>query len=263
MNVHPKPLVLAVLSATLLGAAYASPACAKDFGVVAQVWPITERDIREIVAEQSSQVDWGSVNKQVVESGKTFLNRLPRRNLAQATQLETKYIDPSIVLNSDVKVPVKTASGYEWQIAYKAGERVNTLAKIRPATAMLYFDGRDPEQVEFAKDLASDIHYRVVPIEASGEDFPGVLKSFNRPVFFASQVQLTRFAVDKLPALVYPASGKYALFIANTVFPKPYRVNQVTALWPGPADGAGVGYAPTSAQSGGAPQVVTVPGAKK
>ncbi|MBC8738535.1 hypothetical protein F6X40_17385 [Paraburkholderia sp. UCT31] len=251
MAATTKPIIVAVLSAALLGAAFIPKAQAKDFGVVAQVWPITERDIREIVAEQVSQVDWSAANKQVVESGKTYLNRLPRRNLPTATQLATKYIDPSIVLNSDVKVPVKTASGYEWQIAYKAGEKVNTLAKFRPATAMLYFDGRDPEQVAFAKTLASDIHYRVVPIEASGEDFQGVLKSFNRPVFFASQVQLTRFAIDKLPALIYPASGKYALFLANTVFPKPYQVSQVTSLWPGPETGTpGVSYSPTGAPAG-------------
>lgn len=208
-------------------------AVAKDLGTQAQVWEIAEQDFREVVLSEAARVDWSKKNQELKDNAQSYTANLPKRNFSEATKTETKYIDPSIQLTSDIKIPVKGSDGnYSWQVYYKKGQSLNPLTKLRPPNALFFFDGRSPEQVALAKELTSSPLSRVVPLEASGENFSDVVKDFGRPVFYAFDAQIQRFAIDRLPALVYPGSGQYSLYLATTVFAKPYRVDQIRAYWP-------------------------------
>lgn len=228
---HKKLQVLALMASGALGVG--SAAQATDLGTQAKVWDITEQDMREIVLTEAARVDWAQKNKELRENAQSYTDNLPKRALPEADKTETAYIDPSIQLSSDIKIPVKGPDGkYTWQVHYAKGMSLNPLAKVRPVTALLFFDARSPEQVAFAKELVSDPLSRIVPLEVSGDNFQEVVKDFGRAVFYAFDAQLARFNVTKLPALVYPGSGKYSLYLANTVFAKPYRAASVAAVWP-------------------------------
>lgn len=225
----------AVLALTFFGSlGVATLAHAHDLGTQARVWEISEPDFREAVLAEAAKVDWQQKNKELKDSAQNFTANLPKRALPEADKPETKYIDPSIQLSSDIKIPVKDKDGnYAWQVYYKKGQSLNPLAKVRPVTALLFFDARSPEQVAFAKAATADPMSKIVPLEVSGENFQDVVKDFGRTVFYAYDAQVQRFAITKLPALVYPGSGQYANYIANTTFAKPYRVDAIKAAWPG------------------------------
>lgn len=220
----------------MAGAAFlaaATSASATDLGVQARVWQITEQDIRELIAAQMAEVDWSEKEDELKTSAKNYTKNLPQRSLPEAEKTETKYIDMSIQLSSDIKIPVKGADGkYTWQVYYKKGMMMNPLSKVRPVEALLYFDGRSPEQTAFAKEVTADPFSNIIPIEASGEAYDRTLKEFDRIVFYGYEPQIQRFNITKLPALIYAGEGKYSQYMANTVFAKPYKAATLSAVWP-------------------------------
>ena len=236
MNLSNVNLIKAsTLAAVLLVCVLPTAALAVDLGVQANTWEITERDMRELVLADAAKVDWSKKNDEVKESARNYTANFPKRNLPELDKTETKYLDMSIQLSSDIKIPVKGADGkYTWQVYFKKGQSFNPLTKIRPVEALLYFDARSPDQVAFAKEATKGMFSGVVPIEVSGEKFDETLKQFTRPVFYGFDVQIQRFSITALPALIYPGTGKYSLYMANTVFAKPYSVAEVRRLQPTP-----------------------------
>jgi len=221
------------LSALLVQGFLATPfAFGHDLGVQGKVFSITERDMRELVMESAARHDWSREQSQLKSSGEHYLDSFPLRALTPADKTETYYIDPSITLNSDINVPVRGVDGqYAWQTYYKKGMQINPLDKERPVTALLYFDARDSAQAAFAKTASADPAFKVVPIEVSGSNYLETIKYFGRPVFHATDAQISRFSLSKLPALVYPGDGKYSRFLAVTVFAQPYRVDLLQKYW--------------------------------
>src|SRR5690606_8973494 len=90
---------------------------AKDYGVQGQIWAIAERDMREVVLEQASRVDWSAKNQELEESARTYLDRLPKRFLPVAQKTTTVWTDPSVQTTEDVLAPVKQPDGsFAWQV---------------------------------------------------------------------------------------------------------------------------------------------------
>jgi conjugal transfer pilus assembly protein TraW len=219
-----KLLLVAALAASCLGSANA-----KDLGVQGQIWPITEIDFRQLMLESASKADLNKVQTSV----NNFFDTFPRRVLPSPDKTNTRYIDPSITVSNDIKAPVMDAQGnYQWTTLYTKGQRVNPLEKQRPLTAMLYFDGGNEEQVKFVKAAMANNPMRIIPVETAGANVKNLSKAFSRPVFYANEEMMARFRVSELPALLYPGSGDYSLYLGLTAFAAPYKVPELEAVWP-------------------------------
>lgn len=224
---------------TLLGLALAAgyclsaPAWAHDLGVQGQLWPIQEVDLRELITEQVAKVNWDAINAQMVQSVKTFFDDLPQYGLPLAQTTKTVWVDPSIILNKPIVLPVKDADGnYAWRQEYPAGTKVNPLDYVTPISRMLFFSGNDPEQVAFVKAVLRAHPNNVMPVETDGN--PTVLsKAIQRPVFYASTPLLTRFGIQKIPSLLGAGRGEYSHYLAVTQMAPPYSVETVDAAWYG------------------------------
>lgn len=210
----------------------AAVAGAKDLGVQGNVWPIVEPDIRQLLVENAAKVDWSKTQQKLKESAETYLDRLPKRRLPVAEVTRTDYMDPSIVLTSDIQAPVKQADGkYRWQVLFPKGMKVNPLHSQRPVTAFLMFDGSDEEQRELVKNVLALEKMRIVPVEAGAGDIAKTNEYLGRPVFHASDAMLARFNVTYLPALVYPGTGAYSDYIAVTSYARPFKAEPVLLTW--------------------------------
>ncbi|KWU17883.1 hypothetical protein [Burkholderia cenocepacia] len=218
-------LLLALASVSVL-------AHAKDYGVQANVWPITEIDIRRLLLESAARVDWAKVNQEALDSGKQYLANLPKRQLPSIEHTATTYIDPSIVLTSDIQAPVKQADGsFQWQILYPKGTKVNPLDAVRPHTAFLLFDGANPEQVAMVKAVLARSNDRVVPVEAGGGDLSKLAGDFTHEVFHADDAMIARFQVNFLPSLVFPGTGTNSRSIGVAAFSAPFKPEEVLQSW--------------------------------
>lgn len=218
---------------TCLVAATCSGLGAKDLGVQGNVFPIVERDIREMLAAQAAGVDWSVKQDEIQESAKRYLDDLPKRVLSVVDKTTTVWFDPSIVLTSDIQVPVKGADGeYTWQVLAAKGSRVNPLEQNRPVTAMFFFDGSDPDQLKLVEQVLMQETLRVVPVEAGRGSVRESHERLARPIFHANDAMVNRFQVRHLPTLVYPGSGQYRLNLGITSFARPFNAAEVLASWP-------------------------------
>lgn len=217
-------LRLSAIIALLVLSAAPSASCAKDLGVQGTVWPITERDIRELVIESAARADWKDVQKDMKESANSYAGRLPSRTMPVAAKTETRWIDPSIKVDSDIKVPVKQANGeFVWQVLHKAGTTVNPLSVTRPNNAMLFFSGTDREQVALMKRLWAAAPGMIMPIDVSGANVQKLSETAGFPVFYAHDAMLSRFNIDRAPSLLYPGAGDRKLYLGLTTLSRPYR----------------------------------------
>jgi hypothetical protein len=220
-----------VLALTLVSSAWAY---AHDLGVQGRVWDITEIDIRQLVMESAVRANFGQYQNQREVSAKKFLDNLPKRTMGVTEQTETRWIDPSIEIASDIQGagPNPTTREYEWSTMFKKGTRVNPLLVYRPVTAMLFFDGTSKEQIEFVENVLKEDRYgRVTLVEASGSNVGKLTKSFGRPVFYANEQMIQRFNITVSPALLYPGSKEHEGLLGLTMFASPYQVSALKAAW--------------------------------
>ncbi|EEF25409.1 conserved hypothetical protein [Ricinus communis] len=219
-----------LLALALTGAAVL--AYAKDYGVQANVWPITEIDIRRLLLESAARVDWSKVNSEAQESGRQYLSNLSKRQLPTIDHSAVSYFDPSIVLTSDIQAPVKQADGtYQWQVLYPKGTKVNPLDTARPVTAFLMFDGSQPEQVALVKKVLARSGDRIEAVEAGSGDLSQLGDSFTQTVYHADDAMIARFQVNYLPSLVFPGTGANSRSIGVAAFGAPFSADEVLQSW--------------------------------
>jgi conjugal transfer pilus assembly protein TraW len=212
---------------------------AKDLGVQGTLWPILEVDMRKLMVEDAAKTDWTPAQEAVKDSAKSYLANLPKRRFESPDVTQTLWVDPSIVLESDIQAPVKQANGaYAWKVLAAKGTLLNPLEKFRPVTAFLVFDGADEKQLALVKEVLAKENTRIVPVEAGSGDLSKTNESLRRPVFYASDAMLSRFKVRYLPSLVYPGFGPRELYLGTTSYALPYRADEVLATWPS------LGFAP-------------------
>lgn len=220
-----------LLALALLSAGVAS---AHDLGVQGKVWEITEIDVRQLVMASAAEADFNKVNKDREYSAKTFMDNLPKRTMGVTETTETRWIDPSVELASDIMAAGENSvtKNLEWSPLAKKGVRVNPLTVYHPVTAMLFFDGTSESQVEFVKEVLREDRYgRVTLVEASGANLTKLTKSIGRPVFYANEQMIQRFSITIAPSLLYAGSGDHEGFLGLTMFASPFQISALKAAW--------------------------------
>lgn len=211
----------------------AGSAASKDFGVQGTIWPIVETDIRQLMVASASEADWGKAQTELKKSAENYLDNLSKRYLPVANTTATVWIDPSIVLTSDVQAPVEGPDGkLAWRTLHKKGAKANPLEAYRPTTAMLFFDGSKPEQLELVREVLRREPNRIVPVEAGAGNIGDTNRALKRAVYYANDAMVTRFQVQYLPSLLYAGTGPRRLYLGLTSFAIPFNPAEVISAWP-------------------------------
>jgi hypothetical protein len=218
----------------LMGLALSTYAGAHDLGVQGRVWEITEIDIRQLLMESLARADFEAVRKEREKATTDFMDNLPKRQMARTDKTETRWIDPSLEIVNDIQTVGDDPETKElaWNTLHKKGTRVNPLLVQKPLTALLFFDGKSKEQLEFVdKVLREDTHGRIVLLEATGVNVGDLTKMFGRPVFYANDQVVERFNINVAPSLLYAGDGEYEGLLGLTSFASPYQVQALKAVW--------------------------------
>jgi conjugal transfer pilus assembly protein TraW len=116
--------------------------------------------------------------------------RLPR-----ATQNRTYYADPSLIVPYDIK-------DHEGRIIHSAGTTVNPLDYMTLSKQLLFFDGDDPGQVEWARAMVGSDPVHIKPILTNGPVL-ALMKEWQVRLYFDQRGQLVeRFGIQRVPAMV-------------------------------------------------------------
>ena len=171
---------------------------AKDFGNRGNTQPIIEQDFLEMIEQRLNQQQKSG---ELEESKKKFQQKMlkstqrpPDKALPRAKKTKSHFINPAIRVTEDIV-------GANGKIIAKSGTYVNPLDK-GAMQDMVFIDGDDKEQVEFAvKSGAMIILTKGAPFKLSEE--------LNRFVYFdQGGFLVSRFDIKALPALVIKSGSK-------------------------------------------------------
>lgn len=156
--------------------------------IIGPVYEIKERDIIEVIKERAAKFDTqGYLKKQYEKAFHPDSLEVPF-----VEKNNVRYIDPTSEVSSEIK-------DSEGNTMYPAGHRFNILdtIQLRPH---LFIDGTDPKQIQLIEKFVERNNFLVVNLTAG--DVMETRKLTNVPVYFASQLMLQRFGVEKVPSFI-------------------------------------------------------------
>lgn len=208
----------ALIAILILSALTPRLAMAHDLGVQGNAFDIQEQNLVLYFLQKVAKVDWHKKATNLQDNIHDRLKDMPDVGLPDATETKTHYIDPSIVLQSDISAPIRQSDGsWKWHIAYHKGERVNPLDRVQPVTRMLFFNPRDEKQKAFALAAKAAYPNRLMLV-VTGGDLEKISRQIGQPVFYALPFLVKKFELQSVPALAGVGTGTHYNRLAVTTF---------------------------------------------
>ncbi|MBG6083026.1 type-F conjugative transfer system protein TraW [Rubrivivax gelatinosus] len=193
--------VRGIVRASLLFAALLpwGAAHSQSLGTYGNVWGIAEMDAIDAIKGKLSQMEKSGQMKKLWEDYRdrylaTVENPAPLPGISKATEARVRTFDPTFTFGEDFE-------DQDGKVLVKAGTRVNPLDYTPLTKALIFIDGRDPEQVAFAK-ARSDLRPLDKVILVAGS-FLKLNREWGRPTYFDQRGHLTtKLGIKKVPAVV-------------------------------------------------------------
>jgi conjugal transfer pilus assembly protein TraW len=173
---------------------------ATDLGNVGPTYDIAEPNLLEVIHQRLIERERSGELHRLEDAARAratnaVLHPVPAAHLVTTTTPRTFYFDPTFTLEQNL-------IDEQGRVLFPAGTRKNPLEVVTLSRHLLFFDGRDPQQVRQARALI--VHYdgRVKPILVAGS-YLDLMKAWQAPVYYDQQGLLTRrLGITQVPALV-------------------------------------------------------------
>lgn len=192
-------LSLHLVLASVLALA-APPATATDLGRIGPTYPIGEPHLLDFIQQRLQQKEHSGELKRLEEGArqrgvKSVTNPAPVPGLRATTVARTFHYDPTLVLDRNILDD-------QGRMLFPAGTRTNPLEIVALSKRLLFFDARDPRQVQQARRLIDAHGGRVKPILVGGS-YLDLMKAWRERVYYDQNGTLTRqLGIAQVPALV-------------------------------------------------------------
>lgn len=176
------------------------PARAEDLGVIGPTYDIIERDLIEVMKDKYRRMEKSGELARLHED---YKNRViegiekprPVPGIKATDVARTFYVDPTYTLDRNI-------ADENGRILFPAGTKVNPFDYDRMTKTLLFFDGRDKKQVNFALRVMKESNEEVKPILVAGEPL-NLMRKWKRPVYYDQGGALSRrFSIRQSPAVV-------------------------------------------------------------
>ncbi|TXF13556.1 type-F conjugative transfer system protein TraW [Pelomicrobium methylotrophicum] len=173
---------------------------AEDLGTIGPTYEIAERDLIAVIQDRLRRMEETGELARIQENYKRRViegieRPKPVPGIRATETARTFYIDPTFTLERNVV-------DEKGNILYPAGTRINPFDYDRMTKVLLFFDGRDKKQVEFAKRFMSESKTPVKPILVAGEPLK-LMREWKREVYYDQGGALSRrFSITQSPAVV-------------------------------------------------------------
>jgi len=189
-----------IAAISLIFLVFCGPLQAEDLGVIGPTYEIAERDLVEVIKDKFRRMEMtGELAKRNEEYKRRVIEGIERPKpvpgINPTKTARTFYIDPTFTLDRNVV-------DEKGNILYPAGTRINPFDYDRMSKALLFFDGRDKKQVEFARRFMAESKTPVKPILVGGEPLR-LMREWKMDVFYDQGGALSkRFSITQSPAVV-------------------------------------------------------------
>lgn len=171
-----------------------------NLGVFGSTTVVVERDLIEVMQERAAAYDFAAAKEQALSR---FWERARFFELPKAEVDRVRYIDPSVTLREDIRLPDGTPVA-------AAGTRVNPLEHLPFTQRLIIFDARDPDQVAFAARSAGEVEgKRRVTLISTGLDrrdgwasLREVQDRLRGPVYLLPNDLAARLKIKRVPSVV-------------------------------------------------------------
>jgi conjugal transfer pilus assembly protein TraW len=182
--------------------------------VIGPTYSIEEISLLDVIfktlKEKEANGEIEKLQKEMTERSVNNIKNPIGRNMPVAITDSYRKFDPSIVLHRDIKLP-------DGQVMYPRGTIVNPLT-IKPFTKKLIFiDGTDEKQVDFAIKQHEKSGYRDKIILVKGSYYE-LMKKHNIRFYFDQRVRnsaprervtlVEQFGIERLPSIVFQDDPK-------------------------------------------------------
>ncbi len=184
-----------------------------DLGVIGPVYRIKEEDFLEYIKDRLLTLKKSGElakiqQKELAQAKRTIHRPKPTPGITRTTKARVFYVDPSVRIDHTIK-------DQKGRVIVMAGTQVNPFDYISMTTDLIFFNGDDPKQVQWAKKMDTHYHGRIMPIMVRGSPID-LMKAWKRRVYFDQQGTLTKhFHIKHVPAIV--SQYKKLLRIAEIV----------------------------------------------
>ena len=181
----------------LIGALLSTPVLARDYGQQGTHFPIIEPDLLEQIQSRLQTMDKNGdidrLNQKLKARTIARVNRpKPVAGLIRAEKSTTRLFDPTITLQADI-------FGHDKRRIWAKGTRVNPLDTVPLRAALIFLDGDDPAQLEWAFAQKSKTAKLILTNGAPLK----LMKARQRRFYFDQGGKLTaHFDIKALPAMV-------------------------------------------------------------
>lgn len=159
----------------------------QDFGIQGELFKIEEENLLHILQKQLS----GRKNLDFFQSSRRPLQPPSGRFLPSATQNRTFYYDPTYTLPHAI-------TDISSSTLLPAGTQVNPLKTLQLSSGLLFLDGDNKTQIQWALQQCGSWKWILV----RGNPYQ-LEKELHRPIFFDQQgVSIEKFKIEHLPARV-------------------------------------------------------------
>lgn len=170
---------------------------ASDHGVVGQTFPVIETDLLSVIEQRLTRLQAsGGIDRMNAEFARRAEAKVrrptPVAGITPATQARVWAFDPTIVIEKDVK-------DQKGNFVARAGQTVNPLDFVAMHQALVFVDGDDKAQMEWATSLYSDLKAKIILVSGSPIE---EMTARKRRFYFDQEGRLTgKFGVRHTPAV--------------------------------------------------------------
>lgn len=176
---------------------FSSAGQASDHGVVGQTFPIIETDLLSVIEQRLTKLQAsGGIDRMNAEFARRAEAKVrrptPVAGITPATQARVWAFDPTIVIEKDVK-------DQKGNYVARAGQTVNPLDFVAMHQALVFVDGDDKAQMEWATNQYSDLKAKIILVSGSPIE---EMTARKRRFYFDQEGRLTgKFGVRHTPAV--------------------------------------------------------------
>lgn len=173
---------------------------AQDLGIVGQVYQIAEKDAVEQIMHKLKQMEaTGELakleQKAINQSLHTIKNPNPNKAIITATKRIDKLHNPTQVIEQEVRAEDGT-------LIAPAGTTINPLKHMTLTKSLVFFDGRDKEQVQAVRGLLTQNNSVFMPILTAGSWYD-ISKAWRRQVYYdQGGFMADKLSIEQVPAIV-------------------------------------------------------------
>ena len=196
MNAPFRRTCAAMLIAVMSSVLHAGAASAKDLGVWGETWAIAEPDLLDVLEARLLELKrsgaMAAIEDEARERVRTRIEAPePVAGIVPATEHRSRLVDPSVVLDRDVRLPDGT-------VLAAAGTRLNPLEHVPLSRDLVFIDGRRDAEVAWA--LAHVAPARIVLLAGRPLDLS---RRHGRSFFFDQGGRLAdRFGLAATPVVI-------------------------------------------------------------